>query len=50
MLPHKLLEPTRLSELFSQVGDRQPNALDYLLAEQSGVHVIANTFVVYVYQ
>lgn len=31
------------TEFTSQVGGRQPNALDYLLAEQSDVHVIPNT-------
>lgn len=31
------------TEFTSEVSDRQPNVLDYLLAQQSGVSVIANT-------
>lgn len=37
------IENQQDTEFTSEVGDRQPNGLDYLLAQQSGVCIIANT-------
>lgn len=41
MLPSNYLIPTRLTKLISKVGDRNQIAFSYLVAEQSGICVIA---------